>query len=63
MLKAVKDTALDTINKISQIRDLLDSTIIQVRNESPKVYKKELVELLFEQPYSKIAYIGENQVL
>ena len=31
--------------------------IIKVQNESPKIYRKELVELLFEQPYSKIDFV------
>ena len=28
-----------------------------VQSEAPKVYRKELVELLFEQPYSKIEFV------
>ncbi len=48
---------MDTIRKISQIRELLDKTIIQIQERSSKIYKKELVELLFEQPYSKIEFV------
>jgi predicted transcriptional regulator len=28
-----------------------------VQQNAPKLYRKELVELLFEQPYSKIEYV------
>ncbi len=42
---------------ILDIRDLLDATIARVRSEVPKVYSKELVELLFYQPYCKIAFL------
>jgi Fic family protein len=57
MLKAVESTSKDTITKITNIKDQLDSTIIQVQEKAPKVYRKELIELLFEQPYSKIEYV------
>lgn len=57
MLRAVESTSKDTITKITNIKDLLDSTVIEVQQKTPKVYKKELVELLFEQPYSKIEFV------
>jgi cell filamentation protein, protein adenylyltransferase len=57
MLKAIENTSKDTITKISNIKDQLDSTIIKVQDKAPKIYRKELVELLFEQPYSKIEYV------
>ncbi|MFB0908047.1 MAG: Fic family protein, partial [Spirosomataceae bacterium] len=60
MLKAVEHTSKDTIRKITKIKYQLDSTIIKVQNEAPKIYRKELVELLFEQPYSKIEFVIEK---
>jgi Fic family protein len=57
MLKAVESTSLQTIKKINTIRKLLEQTIILVQEKLPKIYKKELVELLFEQPYSKIEFV------
>ncbi|MEQ6120517.1 Fic family protein [Reichenbachiella sp. MALMAid0571] len=57
MLKAVETTSVQTIEKINAIRNLLDSTIEKVQIDAPKIYKKELVELLFEQPYSKIEFV------
>ena len=35
----------------------LINVIIKVQKESTKIYRKELVELLFEQPYSKIDFV------
>lgn len=60
MLKAVEVTALNTIEKILQIRQLLDSTITKVQNKAPKIYTRELVELIFEQPYSKIEFVVDK---
>jgi len=60
MLKAVEHTSKDTILRISKIKNQLDKTIIEVQTKSPKIYKKELVELLFEQPYSKIEFVVDK---
>lgn len=57
MLKAIENTSKDTITKITNIKNLLDTTIIKVQEKAPKVYRKELVELLFEQPYSKTEFV------
>jgi Fic family protein len=60
MLKAIENTSKDTISRISNIKTQLDKTIIRVQIESPKIYRKELVELLFEQPYSKIDFVVDK---
>ncbi|MDZ7820521.1 MAG: Fic family protein [Candidatus Marinimicrobia bacterium] len=60
MLKSIEETSKMTIKKIRQIRDLLDKSIEKVQKEAASIYKKELVELLFEQPYCKIGYLVEN---
>lgn len=57
MLQAVESTAKDTITRITNIKCQLDKTIVTVQDKAPKVYRKELVELLFEQPYSKIDFV------
>ena len=57
MLKAVEYTSKETIVKITNIKNQLDATIIKVQEKAPKLYRKELIELLFEQPYSKIEFV------
>lgn len=57
MLKAVEITSMQTIQKVYAIRNLLESTIDEIQRTTPRIYKKELVELLFEQPYSKIEFV------
>ncbi len=46
-----------TRQKIQSIHALMQSTADLVRQELPKVYKKELMELLFDQPYTKIKFL------
>ena len=60
LLKAVEETSNNTVQKINSIKKLLDATIEVVKEKAPKVYRKELIELLFEQPYSKIDYVVEK---
>lgn len=59
MLKAVQNTALLTLNKINEIFDLFRETIEAVKKDANSIYKRELVEILFHQPYCKIAYLTE----
>jgi len=60
MLKAVEETANRTIEKINSINVLLDETMIYAQEREPKVYRKEFIELLFEQPYCKIDFVVEK---
>jgi Fic family protein len=57
ILKAIEITSNRTIQKINSINNLLLETMVIVQREEPKIYRKELIELLFEQPYSKIEYV------
>lgn len=57
MLKAIEETANKTIIKINLIKELLDNTIKIAQENASKIYRKELIELLFEQPYSKIDFV------
>lgn len=54
MLNAVDEMATWTRSKIWAIRRLMDETVRHVQIVLPKIYKRELVELLFVQPYVRI---------
>ncbi|MCB0738648.1 MAG: Fic family protein, partial [Bacteroidetes bacterium] len=60
MLTAVEETALNTIQKINKITQLLDHGIALVKTKAEKIYRRELVDLVFEQPYCKIDYVVEQ---
>jgi Fic family protein len=58
MLTAVEATALWTTSRILAIRDLFEQTVTRCRAGLPsKVYSKELIELIFTQPYCKIQFL------
>lgn len=54
VLDAVKSTASATTATIHEIRTLLDETAARIRRTLPKFYSRELVELIFVNPYCRI---------
>ncbi|MEN6662388.1 MAG: Fic family protein [Phycisphaerae bacterium] len=62
MLDAVEETARWTAGRIAGIRQLLDETARLCREKLPTVYSRELVELLFVQPYCRIENLVENGI-
>ncbi|MCU0647172.1 MAG: Fic family protein [Gemmatimonadaceae bacterium] len=55
MLRGVEETARWTTDKIAAIRALQAHTVDHVKAALPKIYSHELVELIFEMPYCRIA--------
>ena len=59
MLRGVEETAAWTTGKIGAIRKLSAHTADYVRQVLPKIYSRELVDVIFEQPYCRIANLVE----
>ena len=58
MLDAVEQTAKDTRARIIGIKSLLDETLDLARKQLPaRVYSKDLVELLFHRPFTKVQFL------
>ena len=58
MLTAVEETARWTTGRVLAIRALLDATLVRCRKELPAhVYSRELIELVFVQPYVKVRFL------
>ncbi|WP_077003106.1 protein adenylyltransferase Fic [Variovorax sp. KK3] len=62
MLRAVEETAQWTTRKIAAIRKLAEHTTEHVRDTLPKIYSRELVETIFEQPYCRIGNLVDKQI-
>jgi len=62
MLKAVEETSRWTTDKILAIRALSDAAAAYVRERLPKIYSRELVDAIFEQPYCRIGNLVDKGV-
>jgi Fic family protein len=62
VLEGVEETATWTTNKIAAIRALQANTINHVKTNAPKIYSRELVDLIFELPYCRIQNVVEKDI-
>ena len=60
ILEAVEQTSLETIDLINRISDLMIKFQDKVSRELPKIYSKDLVEILFMHPYTKIDFLVDR---
>jgi Fic family protein len=57
VLNGIRETATWTTDKIEAVRQLMAETAEHVRVRAPRVYSRELIELIFIQPYCRIQNI------
>jgi Fic family protein len=62
MLHGIEATALTTHERIQAIRALMQQTSQKVKEELPKIYSKDLMEVLFAQPYCKIRFLEQSGI-
>lgn len=54
MLQGMAETAVWTLAKVEAIRSLLDHTVAYVQSAAERVYRRELIDAVFKQPYCRI---------
>ncbi|MHC4266642.1 MAG: protein adenylyltransferase Fic [Planctomycetota bacterium] len=62
VLEAVQETAVWTTEKIKTIQKLVGHTCDYVQGRLGKIYSRELVEVIFEQPYCRIGNLVEKNI-
>ncbi len=62
MLQAVAQTATWTTAKVKAIQQRQLRATEYVRNNAPKIYSRELVEIIFTQPYCRIQNLVESGI-
>lgn len=60
MLDGIEQTANQTITLIHQIDELMQQTGKQIQQQDPKLYSKDLLEVLFIHPYTKIEFTEQS---
>lgn len=62
MLKKVEETALDAQIKIAAVTEAMKDFSLQVQQRFPKIYSKDLIEILFRAPYTKRKFLVEEGI-
>lgn len=60
MLEGIEQTATKQVQLINDIKELMDNTKQKLKVELPKIYSKDLLEVLFIHPYTKIDMLVDN---
>ncbi len=60
MLNGVEQTSMATVELIGDIHKLMQETKWNIRENLPKIYSKDLVEILFMHPYTKIDFLAKG---
>lgn len=62
VLQGVQEIARWTTDKIAAIRQLADDTAALVREQLPRLYRRELIDILFAQPYCRIQNLVDHGI-
>ena len=57
MLEMVEYTANKGLERLKNVTSLMDQMATEIKETNPKVYTKELVEILFRLPYTKRQFL------
>jgi Fic family protein len=57
MLRGVTSTAQQTFDQVTRIRALMDEVRARVQRDAPGIYSKDLIEVIFRHPYTKIQFL------
>ncbi|MFM8516972.1 MAG: protein adenylyltransferase Fic [Nevskiaceae bacterium] len=62
MIRSVEETSRWTTDKVLSVRALADHTALHVRQRLPKLYSRELIDVIFEQPYCRIGNLVDRGI-
>lgn len=57
MLTALEQSAMWSTGKLRATHTLMDMAAAHIRNHAPKIYSPELTELIFAEPYTRVAHL------
>ena len=62
MLKSIESGARNTYKLLSDLKSVIEFIDSTVKQKLPKLYSRELIELLFKHPYCKIQFLVDNNI-
>lgn len=60
ILEGVRKTSLQTIHLIHSMKELMQNYKHKIREELPKIYSQDLLNIIFGHPYTKIAFVEKE---
>lgn len=60
ILKGVEEMSVETLELVKKINEEVEKMSKEIKEKVPKIYSKELIELLFYEFYTKISYIEKG---
>ena len=62
VLEGVQQTAIDTKGTILGIREAMLAAVERAKTDMRRGYRKELIELIFQQPFTRIAFLERDDI-
>jgi Fic family protein len=62
MLDMVEVTAIKGLERLNKISNALDKTATDIKNKLPKIYSKDLLEILYRLPYTKRQHLIDENI-
>lgn len=62
MLDMIEVTSLEGLSRLNKITQVIEKVAEEIKMKLPKVYSKELVEILFRLPYTKRQHLIEENI-
>ncbi|KKM11644.1 addiction module protein [Clostridiales bacterium PH28_bin88] len=60
ILTGIEETSEETLRLVKKINAEIDAMTAEIKEKLPKIYSKELIDLLFYEFYTKIRYVEEG---
>lgn len=62
MLESIETTARETQQRVMNILHAMDDAQQTLRKKAPKIYSKDLIEVIFEHPYCKVKFLEDREI-
>ncbi len=62
MLDMIEETSVKGLERLNKITTTMDKTAEEIKNKLPKIYSKDLIEILFRLPYTKRQHLIDENI-
>ncbi len=62
MLDLIEETSIKGLQRLNKIMQTMDKTADEIKMKLPKIYSKDLIEILFRLPYTKRQYLIDENI-